>query len=153
MLPRKDKLARYHVVTWSCDANRNIIGMAHINPVLDNRMYQVKFAAGDVSERTKNIIAFSIHAQCNANVNEYLILDAPVDYCKDNKAISLKEQQTSIQGRPVTCKTTADWHICCQLEDSSTSWEKLSKLKESFPVQKAEIAVAQEFDHESAFIW
>ena len=78
-------------------------------------------------------------------------LDALADYCKDNKAISLTEQQASIQGRPVTCKNTAGWQICCQWKDSSNSWEKFSKLHESHPMQAAEFAVVQGIDHEPAF--
>ena len=56
--------------------------------------------------------------------------------------ISVAEQQTSIQDRSVTCMTTAGWQICCQWKDGSTSWEKLSELKESHLVQTAEFAIA-----------
>ena len=45
------------------------------------------------------------------------------------------------------------WQICCEWKDGSTSWEKLSDLKESHPVQTAEYAVAQGIDHEPAFNW
>ena len=90
------------------------MGRAHANPVLDTRMDQVEFAGSKVTELTTNAIAELIYAQCNACRNEYSFLDVLVDYFKDNKAISLTEQQTSIWGRPVTCKTTAVWQICCQ---------------------------------------
>ena len=39
------------------------------------------------------------------------------------------------------------------MKDISTSWEKLSELKESNPVQTAEFAVAQGIDHKPAFKW
>ena len=58
-----------------------------------------------------------------------------------------------MQGRPLTCKTTAGWKICCQWKDGSTSWEILSELKESHLVQTAEFTVAQGIDHEPAFHW
>ena len=48
-----------------------------------------------------------MYAQCDADGNQYLLLDALVDYLKDNKAIPLTEQQISIWGRPVTHKTPA----------------------------------------------
>ena len=94
-----------------------------------------------------------MYTLCDADGNEYLLLDTLGDYCKDNKAISLTEQQSSIQGRPVTCKTTAGWLSCCQWKDGSTSWQKLSKLKESYPMQTAEFAVAQGVDHKFVFNW
>ena len=76
-----------------------------------------------------------------------------VDYWKDNMPISLIDQQTSIQGRPVTNKSTTGWQICYQWKDGSTSWEKLFNLKESHPVQTVEFAVAKGIDHEPALNW
>ena len=67
--------------------------------------------------------------------------------------MSLTDQQTSIEGRPVTCMTTAGWQICCQRKDGFTSWKKLSKLNESHLVETAEFAVVQGIDHEPAFDW
>ena len=76
-----------------------------------------------------------------------------VDHQKDNEAISLTDQQITLQGRSVIHKTTVLWHICCQLKDSSTSWEKLSELEESHLVQITEFLVVQGIDHEPAFNW
>ena len=92
-----------------------------------------------------------MYAQCNSEENEYLLLEALIDYHEDNKANYLLDKRTTVWDRPVTCKTTAGWQICCQSKDSSTSWEKLSELKESNPVQTPEFAVVQEIDHEPAF--
>ena len=100
-------MARGHVVAWSHDANGNMMGRVHMNPILDTRMYQVEFAGGKVTEVTANVIAESLYTQCDADGNKYLLLELLVDYHKDNKVISLTEQQTSIWGRPVTWKTTA----------------------------------------------
>ena len=58
-----------------------------------------------------------------------------------------------VQCTPVTHKATAGWQICCQLKDGSASWEKLSELKESHPVQTAEFAVEQGLNHGLAFNW
>ena len=142
MLPRGDQMARSHVVAQSCNANGNIIERAHWNPKLDTKTYQVEFTGGKVAEFMANVIAESMYAQCNADGNEYLLIDILVDYCKDNKVIYLTYQLTTVQGIPVICKTTPGWQICCQWKDGSTSWEKLSKLKESYLLQTAEFAVA-----------
>ena len=116
-------------------------------------MYQDEFAGGKVTELTTNIIAESMYAQCDIDGNEYLLLDALVDDCKHNKDISLIDWQITVQGRSVTCKTTAGKQICCHWKDGYTSWEKLSKLKESHPLQTAKFAVAQGSDHEPALNW
>ena len=50
-----------------------------------------------VTKLTTSIIAESMYTQCDIFENKYLLLDALVDYHKDNKATSLTEQQTSIR--------------------------------------------------------
>ena len=114
-------------------------------------MYQVSFVGGEITELTTNVIAESMYAQCYADGNEYLLLDVLVDYQKNNKAISLTDQKITVWERPVTRRTTAGWQLYCQWKDGPTSWEKLSDLKESHPMQTAEFAVAKGIDHEPAF--
>ena len=96
LLTRGDEMERDNVVARSQDANGNIVQRSHTNPALDMRMYQIKFTGGKVTELTTNVIDESMYAQCNADGNEYLLLDMLVDYHKNNKAISLTDQQISI---------------------------------------------------------
>ena len=114
-------------------------------------MYQVEFAEDEVTELTTNDIAELMDAQCNADGNEYLLLDVLVDYCKNIKAISRTNQQTMVWGRSVTHKIIAELKICSHWMDGFTSWEKLSELKKSHPVQTAKCAIMQEIDYEPAF--
>ena len=83
-----------------------------------------------------------MYAQYDADWNEYFLMDSLVDHYNENKAISLTDQQTSIQGRPETFKSTAGWKNCSQWKDGSTSWEKLSNLMKFHPVQMAKFAIA-----------
>ena len=99
LLSRGDQMARGHVVARSREAKGNVMGRSHTSPILDTRMYQVEFAGSEVTELTTNIIAESMYAQCDPEGNEYLLLDALVDYHRDNKAISLSDQQTTVQGK------------------------------------------------------
>ena len=52
-------------------------------------------------------LIYQMFAYCDAEGNVYLLLEVLVDYHKDNKTISLSDQQTSIWDRPVTEKTLA----------------------------------------------
>ena len=94
-----------------------------------------------------------MYTQCDLDENENLDLDVLAYYQKDNKVISLTDQQITVKGRPVTHKSTAGCQICCQWKDGSTSWGKLSELEESHQVQITEFPVAQGIDHEPAFNW
>ena len=48
---------------------------------------------------------------------------------------------------------TKGWLICVEWHDGSTSWEMMSSLKESYPVELTEYSVAQGIDHQPAFCW
>ena len=85
----------------SQDANGNVMGRSHTNPTLDTRTYQVDFTGGKVTELTTNLIAESMYSQCNAEENEFLPLNALVDYQKDDKAVSLSDQQITVWNRQV----------------------------------------------------
>ena len=47
------------------DVERNTIGRANSNPILDNRTYEVEFKDGSMSTYSANVIAESMYAQCD----------------------------------------------------------------------------------------
>ena len=71
----------------------------------------------------------------------------------DEALLKLLETHVMIKGKQHERKMTKDWLICVEWHDSSTSWEKLSSLKESYPVELAEYSVAQGINHQPAFCW
>ena len=153
VLPRGDKLVRGKVVSRKRDVDGNPIGREHQNPILDSRQYEVEFPDGEVTELTANVIAERMYAQCDKDGNDLLLLDSFVDYRKSERAMSLQDQQITVNGRSCLKRSTAGWEICVLWKDESTSWEKLSDLKECYPVETAEYAVLQKIDHEPAFNW
>ena len=154
LFPRNGTLAKGKVTARKRDSEGNPIGRAHQNPILDTRQYLVEFEDGDVTELTANSIAENMYSQCDIDGNQYLLLDTFVDFRKTNKAISLDMQKwTDKTGRVRQTKSTIGWQLCCQWRDGSTSWQDLSLLKESHPIQTAEFAVAQGIDAEPAFNW
>jgi len=50
-------------------------------------------------------------------------------------------------------KSSAGWQLCCQWKDGSTSWQNLRDLKDTYPIQVAEYAIAQGIADEPAFNW
>ena len=153
MLPRGDGMARGRVVRRKRDADGNLVWRANTNPILDSRVYEVEFPDGEVTALTANVIADAMFSQCDEDGNEYILLEELVDWRKDGNALSMEDQKIVVKGRPSLRRSTAGWQICCQWKDGSTSWEKLSDLKESHPVQMAEFAVAQGIAHEPAYNW
>ena len=76
-----------------------------------------------------------------------------MDWRKDDDALSLKDQVFDDDGKRNVRRSTAGWEICVKWKDGSTSWEKLSDLKECYPAELAQYAVKCEIDHEPAFNW
>ena len=69
LLPRGDKMARGHVVAHSNNASENMMGRAHMNPILYISMYQVEFIGGEVTELTANVIAEAMYTLCDTEGN------------------------------------------------------------------------------------
>jgi hypothetical protein len=116
-------------------------------------MYAVEFPNGEAAEYATNIIADNMYAQCDAEGNQYLLMDSLVDYKSDGHAIKVADMFVSRNGRQHMRKTTIGWKLCVQWKDGTTTWERLADVKESYLVEVAEYAVAQGIDHKPAFVW
>ena len=154
MFPKGGTMTRGRVTARKRDADGNPKGRANDNPILDTREYTVEFDDGDVSELTANLIAESMYAQCDPDGNQYVLLDSLIDYRRLDTALKLSDQTVvRNDNRTYKKRNTIGWQICCQWKDGSSSWEKLSDLKESHPIETAEFAVTMGIDHEPAFNW
>ncbi len=87
MIPRGNTFACRTVVSRRCDAEGNIIGQAHDNPILDSCIYNVEFA---------HVTALMTNAQCDSDRNEYILLNGP-SMCTDD-ALTLEQQQITVNG-------------------------------------------------------
>ena len=130
------------------------MGLAHRNPVLDIHVSEVRFPDRRTEELAANVIAEAVYAQCDANGNQYVLLDAIVDYRKDpSVAVARNDQVLVVDGKKIVKRSTKGWELCCEWKDGSTSWQKLSDLKESHPLQVAEFLFAAQIADEPAFNW
>ena len=99
------------------------------------------------------MIAENLYAQVDQEGRHQVILDGIVGHRKDSSAVSPDDQIIVVNGKNSKHKSTASWDLCIQWKDGSTSWEKLSALKEAYPVETAEYAVANKIASEPAFNW
>ncbi|KAL7480606.1 hypothetical protein ACHAW6_006283 [Cyclotella cf. meneghiniana] len=130
-----------------CDSNGMLVGTTHIQPAMDTHVYEVHFLYG----RTKELVANTMteaFAQCDQDGNQYIMLDAVMDFQKDpNVAISQNDQVKIVNGKKVVSCSTRGCELCCEWKDGSTSWQKLSNLK------IAEFTLAVGNANEPAFNW
>jgi hypothetical protein len=57
------------VKRWKLDANGVPIGVAHKNPILDTRVFEVEFLDGHTASMTANAIAENLFSQVNKDGN------------------------------------------------------------------------------------
>eukprot|EP00978_Attheya_sp_CCMP212_P022805 scaffold68594_cov30-Attheya_sp.AAC.1 len=110
-------------------------GKANTNPILDTRTYQVRFPDGVEAEYAANAIAENMWTQCDPDGNQHVLLESIVDHTKDGHAVKKADQMVVVNGRSSMKKTTKGWMLCVQWKDGMTTWEHLSELKESNPVE------------------
>jgi hypothetical protein len=70
------------------DENWNPTGKSNLNLILDTREYEVKLNDGTVLEYSANATAENLFAQVDKEGRWYVLLDAIIDYKKDQLAIS-----------------------------------------------------------------
>ena len=152
-LPIGDKFVAGKVRSRKRELDGSVKGRANPNPILDTRTYEVEFPDGQVTEYTANVIAESMYAQCDVEGNEFLLLDSIVDHHKDGDAVKMQDAYIQHGSNRKLRQTTKGWKLCVEWKDGSTSWERLADLKESYPIEVAEYAMAKDIAQEPAFAW
>ncbi len=126
----------------------------YYNPLRDHSKYEVQFPDGTTDEVEANVIAESMVAECDPEGRQYRIFDEISDHRKDDTALNVADgSYVTRAGISISKKTTRGWHILVEWRDGSMSWHKLADIKDSYPVQLAEYAIANGIDHEPAFKW
>jgi len=126
----------------------------HSNPIFNTREYVVEFADGAAQNFTANVIAKNMISQVDSDGHDYLLLHEITDHRTDATAVKTADGfilTKTGQRRPKIM--TVGWELCVKWKEGSTDWIKLKDLKESYPVQVAECAVANKLVEEPTFKW
>ena len=125
------------------------------NPILDSSTYEVQFSDGTTDEVAANVIAECMFSQVDSEGHHYQILKEISDHKKNWDALSVSEgfHTRKNSSQKIPRKTTKGWELLVEWCDGSMDWIRLADLKESYPVQLAEYAVANGIDNEPAFNW
>lgn len=155
LLPHGGEYQRAKIERRKRDAEGELIGQRHDNPLLDTRGYEARFPDGTTVDVAANVVAASLLENCDENGNEFRVLKEIVDHRSDETAVKLEDGWIRRkENRPEERrKTTKGWYLLVDWIDGSQSWEKLSEMKESYPVQVAEYANGNDISHQPAFAW
>lgn len=131
----------------------HLIGRSNPNPVLDTSIYEVEFDDGDVQAYAANVIAENLYEQIDEEGRSYLLIDEIIDHLKTDDAVSVDNASFIVNGCVRQKRTTKGWKLCIQWKDGSTSWERLTDVKESNPIEVADYATMNHLETEPAFAW
>lgn len=77
------------------------------------------------------------------------MMKAIVSYCWTILSIIA----TSDNGLKHWRRTTQGWELCVQWKDGSTTWVTLKDMKNAYPLEVADYAIANKIQDEPAFAW
>jgi hypothetical protein len=81
-------------------------GKASANPILDTRTYNVEFPDGRSEEYTTKVIAENMHAQCDEEGNQFLMLQYIVGHKTDGHAVERSDMYIKVGSNTQIWKTT-----------------------------------------------
>jgi hypothetical protein len=153
LLPKGDVLVPAQVIGQKHDPQGNPIGLAHPNPNMDSRVYEVQFSDGHVEKYAANSLAENIYSQVDAEGIRHLLIDDIKNHYQDENAIPLADKWIRGQANKSCHPTTKGWKLQIRWKDGTTSWEPLQNLKGSNPIEVAEYAIHNKLEQEPAFAW
>ena len=129
-------------------------GRKHHNPKFDTRTYSVKFPGGVVHEFTANVIAKNMFSRMDDEGKRHFVVSEIVGHRRSGDAVSTEDGfYLSSNGNKHSRKTTKGWEIAVELRDGTQMWLPLKDVKNGYPMELAEYAVAQGIEQEPAFHW
>ncbi|KAI2497125.1 Reverse transcriptase (RNA-dependent DNA polymerase) [Fragilaria crotonensis] len=135
------------------DSDGKPIGSSNPNPILDTREYIVCFEDGTEDTYMANLIAECIYSQIDENGRQLLLMQEIIDHKKTSDAISEEDSYYSTKAGPKPKRTTRGWRLLVEWKDGTSTWVSLADIKDSYPVQVADYAVANKLTQEPAFRW
>ena len=154
LVPQGDEFIRGTVLKRARTNSGAAVGTKHSDPMFDTRMYVLLMADGTERELQHNIIAENMFSQADSEGRQYMLLEEITDHKRMKDAVSIEDGTIkSKNGNVHKKKTTKGWKFLCQWKDGSEDWVPLKDLKDSYPIQLAEYAVAAGITKEPGLAW
>ena len=121
---------------------------------MDSRQYEVEFVDGGTEILTANIIAENLLAQVDEYGQRSMLIEEIEDFRTTSDAISDENGTYKTKaGVERKKRTTKGWEFFVRWKDGSGDWTTMKDLKDSYPVQLADYAIANGLQKKPAFAW
>jgi hypothetical protein len=151
-VPIGDEIRSGKVVRRKRELDGTVRGRDNVNSMLDTRTYEIEFPDGRSDEYTANVVAENMYAKCDIEGRQYNLMEGIVDHKTDGHAVEPADMYIKQGRNKKVRKTTKGWNLCVEWKYGTTSWECLTAIKESNPVEVAEYAVANSLIDTPAFL-
>jgi len=151
LLPVGGEMAKGQVTKHRRDHNGRPIGVRHSNPILDTREYEVQFPDGSTQSYLANVIAENLYSQVDAEGNQYAVMEEVIDHEYDASVMTEEDLKLIANGKKH--QTTKGWQLVVAWKDGMTSKVPLWEMRNAYPIQVAEYAVANKIQDAPAFRW
>ena len=136
------------------DEDGNPIGVAHDNPLVDTRLYEIEYEDGYRVPVAANVIAENLFNQVNDDGYGLMVLDGIVGHRTDGNEVTGDDAFiVSSNGTRRRKETTKGHHVLLKWKDGTSTWNTLKDVKDSYPVQLATYAIENNLDKTPAFAW
>jgi hypothetical protein len=152
-VPIGNEIRSGKVVQRNQELDGTVRGEGNVNSMLDTRTYEIEFPDGRSDEYTANVIADNMYAQCDIEGRQYNLMEGIVYHKTDGHAVEPADMYIKHGSNKRVRKTTKGWNLCIEWKDGTTSWERLSDLKERNPVEVDEYDAAKSLLDTPDFVW
>lgn len=152
-LPHGDRNEIAKVMGRKRNSDGLYIGRKHQNPILDSRVFTIRFPDGDEMDVSYNTIAEHLFSQVDEEGNQYQLFKEIIGHRKNKQAVEKADQYRTKNGKQAKKQTTAGWDLEVEWADGTSSWLPLKQLKETNSVETAQYARDNRIIEEPAFDW
>ena len=136
------------------DSMGKTIGKSNPNPIMDTRIFTVKFGEDEYRDFSANVILENLYEQIDDQANSHSILKGITAHRKSDDALSPEDgwfiTASGIRKKKITTK---GWTFHVEWEDGTTTWLPLAILKDSNPLMLADYAMSRGIQNQPAFSW
>ena len=154
LLPRVEYYQRATISHRKCNSSGETVVRINANSFLDNRVYESDFPDGEGVEILDNTVATNLFDDFLYDGHNSMLFRSLLYHKSDMTVVqrdgAFVKRNGSNSGRE---NTTRGWKIIFEWFDGTMTWEKLSDLKEFYPVQVAEYASGNGIIDEPSFAW
>ena len=136
------------------DDNGNPIGRENENPIMDSCVYEIEYQDGHKAPVAANVIVENLFHQVNDDGLKTMVLDQVIGHRTDGSEVTDENAFImSTNGIKHRKRTTNGHQVLLKWKDSTSTWNQLKDVKDSYPFQLADYAIKNKLDQLPAFAW